>query len=901
MSEFEASPKSSKPIYVVLALLIIGGIAYFGWQAYTGSANYVAGQKLAEADGLAQSGRLGKAAALYAEVARGGSDRAADGAAKLKDLLAGPAGEAPPLEAAGILRAVVEVPNRDAIGDPCARGLELAERHAKDDPRGALQILDAVAGIAPDAKAHTARQRALLERAVAKHADDQVLAERLALIYDAEGKRAECEKLLAPHEAHLGESEGARVLAKAYADGGKLDKALPLLERYVEGRLKRLHAAEEAYTRAEDDAAKQVIKELQDGTAPGFDYNRHRAADEAAKKALIQEYLLGRIKDNPALKETSDALAREAVVVPAVLDLGIVRLRRAQELADPAARTAELKKAEETFLAIRTFAEKSDTYRLFLGQVTYWLGRPAEGRRLFDEVLKGNQRSPEMLLAVGRVLREVGAVAEARSLMEEAYNKEPEPAKKFAAARQRALLFVDLDDEIAWLQKSNTGSPDVKASLSLAQGQKALDEGKNEEAAKHLRDSIASLGAMPENSATLNNTALAYFSLYRVTGDARDVDRAGQMLDKALALEPGNSILLTNAASSIQEAAVRDLVGKAIDVNALKLGGRLDLFSYLYDDKNGREAFLERVRKHPSILKGLTYFDRLMVLAPKNPAGYAGAAAVYVYVRDAEGLRKLARRLEGADLDLADSIREALDYYAGKRDSKSKREAKAGLIAAEEAWKTAAKQGKKTVTYAVAASRLADKKMDLGQAGLDVNPDEIVTLAEEAYAAAPSSATRSHLIAALLFRASRALARQEPAYAEMVKRANRSAGSSFLIAVALSREGKPFEAARSNKDVQRAIALVKESATKFPDDPSPWWWVLLCRTDPDVAKKIAEGLRKDEISQASLTIGRRLAPVSASAALAEYWARLSAGEEAKALAVLKQCAARGVPLPFDVK
>ena len=44
-----------------------------------------------------------------------------------------------------------------------------------------------------------------------------------------------------------------------------------------------------------------------------------------------------------------------------------------------------------------------------------------------------------------------------------------------------------------------------------------------------------------------------------------------------------------------------------------------------------------------------------------------------------------------------------------------------------------------------------------------------------------------------------------------------------------------------------------------------------------------------------------LTPMSAAAAFTLYWARQSAGDEAAAVATLKELAGRGVPLPFDIK
>jgi hypothetical protein len=138
------------------------------------------------------------------------------------------------------------------------------------------------------------------------------------------------------------------------------------------------------------------------------------------------------------------------------LDLGLVLLRRGQVLNDPEARQRELEKAEKTFLAIRTTAGKTDEFRLSLGQVYYWLGKHADGRKLFDALLADKGRDSKTLGAVAQVLREVGAVSEARTLVEEAYDKETDPRQKAGMARSRAAMRRDLDDRIRWLERSFT-------------------------------------------------------------------------------------------------------------------------------------------------------------------------------------------------------------------------------------------------------------------------------------------------------------------------------------------------------------------------------------------------------------------------------------------------------------
>src|SRR5947209_16408349 len=105
------------------------------------------------------------------------------------------------------------------------------------------------------------------------------------------------------------------------------------------------------------------------------------------------------------------------------------------------------------------------------------MGRHEEGKKHFDDVLAKEQRSFEVLVGISSLLREIGAVDEARKLAEEAHGKGVETKKKFAAALLRAVMYKDLDDNIAWLEQCDPSEPQVKADLGTARGQQALRKG----------------------------------------------------------------------------------------------------------------------------------------------------------------------------------------------------------------------------------------------------------------------------------------------------------------------------------------------------------------------------------------------------------------------------------------
>lgn len=223
---------------------------------------------------------------------------------------------------------------------------------------------------------------------------------------------------------------------------------------------------------------------------------------------MVRRYIQARIKDDSRIAATREAPAGKSDVVPVALDLGIVMLRRAQEMSDPAARQAELEKAEKTFLAIRSAAGESDEYRLFLGQVYYWLGRHDEGRALFDELLLAKERNFETLLLVAEMLRQVGSEPEARTLAEEAYAATTEQVKKYQAAALRSLILRDVEDQIEWLRRAAPNDESTKVGLSWAMGRQALTEGRVDEAERNLREAVAMYDKPAETASSTSRAGI---------------------------------------------------------------------------------------------------------------------------------------------------------------------------------------------------------------------------------------------------------------------------------------------------------------------------------------------------------------------------------------------------------
>ena len=60
---------------------------------------------------------------------------------------------------------------------------------------------------------------------------------------------------------------------------------------------------------------------------------------------------------------------------------------------------------------------------------------------------------------------------------------------------------------------------------------------------------------MPESPASLNNSSNALMTLATLTGDSAAYERAGTLIARAAALDPGNSLTLTNASARLSRRA----------------------------------------------------------------------------------------------------------------------------------------------------------------------------------------------------------------------------------------------------------------------------------------------------------------------------------------------------------
>src|SRR5262249_29782812 len=154
----------------------------------------------------------------------------------------------------------------------------------------------------------------------------------------------------------------------------------------------------------------------------------------------------------------------------------------------------------------------------------------------------------------------------------------------------------------------------IQIDLNSSRGVKALREGNRELAAEYLRKAIAGYQTMPQNSTILNNWGLVYLDLYYATGNLADQDRGLALLEQAMTLSPGDSVLLMNITHLLITRAYMDVIADGIHFAILKESPGHAMLAHLYKDESERAALIQQLRQNEHMRKALMYLDKALLL-----------------------------------------------------------------------------------------------------------------------------------------------------------------------------------------------------------------------------------------------------------------------------------------------
>ncbi|MEE8106380.1 MAG: hypothetical protein V3T86_12665 [Planctomycetota bacterium] len=882
-------------LLVLFASLIFGGRAW--WNSHQADPEVRAANAMDDAAELLEENRIGEAAKIYRKVGVSGTLQALPARLAVVELVRKRIAGAPIDEAATVVTEAVALQKRYTSG--VLKGIRgdvvaVAETVAASNPANALRLLDLVSNVGEPTEPEQALRRRLLEQLVESEPRRLEYRAALALFCEQADELDRCRELLEPFRDKLGDSEGARILGQLDARDGKLDAALALLAPYVTPRLERLRRAQLEYADVWEAKSRAALRKLQAGDGPRSFYTAHELADEEEQGRLVDEQIAKELEDDWVLEENLEEFRAASAVVPAALDLGIVHLRRGQQMVLDQRKEALLE-AEKVFLATRAVSGHTNEYRLFLGQVYYWLGREQEGKALFDELLEANTRSSEIMMQVCSVLRELGAFHEACALAEEAYANEKSPIARQSIAFLRGLTGADADDQIAWLKKSDVDNPVVQAVLYSALGEKAQEKGDRAEAMRQFRAAIAAYAALPENAANHHNAALACTRLVGIEFDAAILDQAVDLFEKSLKMQPSSSLSMQALATACWTRAMAQIIGDRIDFRAARVGPSDSLLGFLYKTREGRDQLLARVHAHRDVRRALDLVGQARVVAPRNVGLIAYSAAYDTRLRNVDGLRRTLAALKRTPPDTGQHLEVALKSYTQEGAARSRVLANLAITFRRQALSELSSDVS-AETRAVALVWLA-AALGAGQmVGIEADPAEVTRLSEEAHQLVPSVTTENGLVQADLYAAHISLLRSEPAYRASAERLNGALFFRLQLAVALVRPGPAREAALKLPDLSRAAERIIAQTKAWPSGTDGEEWAVVQALHPDEARVMRGNY--SERNALTAEINGRLYPFEPSRAAELYLHYMMKGDTKAAMDAIKACAKAGTPAPF---
>ena len=439
------------------------------------------------------------------------------------------------------------------------------------------------------------------------------------------------------------------LLAQIWARLGRRIEAEDLLERQVERGLPQLQAARRAYLQKHRSIEQRLSRTADRGEAPPHLQKLLYGDDDEAARQAYGEWVREHLASDEVLAALRDDYARQATLVTVALDLGRMKLERANA-ASGAERSELLSQAERTFLAVQQESQGEPDYHISLGTVYYRLEKRPEGDREFAHVL--TLGDSVWALRVARAYRRLGLEAKAREICEKEYAS-GQAQSKDAAAALMFHLAESLEDRELWLGRVVSKSLGVKANLASLRAERAIRDGDESAAAKAYDEAYrlwASLGDV--DASALNNAALSLRNKFSYGGDIGDVHRSAKALERAARLDPDAPLIALNYLEALWTQARVEAFSKWIRPKEFQLEGST-AWSLIYAlHAGGEKAWVEQLLKAPLTTEIYGAGRRARTLAPARLAGYGferSAAGVTRDLATVQALLNTAQRSLPAD------------------------------------------------------------------------------------------------------------------------------------------------------------------------------------------------------------------------------------------------------------
>lgn len=715
----------------------------------------------------------------------------------------------------------------------------------------------------------------------------------LALLHEEFGRTEGAFDLLAPSADKLGSGEGARLYGHLLLEAGRAEEALPHLESYLANRTGEWNRESQQFQEEYQTARQRVFDELNLRGGPSGFKDRYDAANENAKQQMVEEYVTQQMAVDPRWLAAQKRYQKSGAIVPTIMDLGTARLRVAQAATDPAKRKDLLKGAEETFLSLRNVAGESDEFRLFLGQIYFWSSREAEGRKLFDELLEAKRRNLPTLVNRANIFREVGENNDATKLLDEAFPKATTPDEKATVVSIRSMLARSTDERIEWLSKAGDSSPGIAIKLAEARAEKAEETGDLKRARIYYHQALEGYRKQELNSASLNNSALIYRSLYRLDGRQEDFEKVAELLANAVDLQPANSILTSNASSAQMDVAVIRLVGNQVAPKLLQYDLGINSLRYLYQGEAQRSARVAAMQADPNFRKATTLLWDALLLSPKNIDLYSLGAGLFYWTGDEASLERLLAKANEQEFDFTGQQADVSRYLKGERDA----QLEINLRAQKERVKALRDSLEEPRSKALAMGLIAGVSVGNYAIGKPTGVEDWLPQLEAAAKEATCSRLDSSLESALEIAALEKLAAEDAECAAIIAADRRLIGASELLQLLVRAKGELGERVRRAPSVVAAREARFRNVERYPDSLSMDDWLSVEGLHLEADARLKKRLTASRIPKLVDQLRWKIQFRSAAAILAEYWDKSQAGDLAAARNLLPQLEAAGLKLP----
>ncbi|MES2921229.1 MAG: hypothetical protein V4819_06775 [Verrucomicrobiota bacterium] len=878
------------------SVAVILAIATAVQTAHTHSPEYRAGKAREKAVALASSGHPFEAAEVYQDLLREGIGSAAEwrgamSALVRKEISSGDAKRASAAVHYADLNKNVGRSPEPLIPDLADLALEAASKCA--DPADAEKILSSFRPETSDLTRVHQELRKALESLHGKQPDDQDVRIKLALIREEFGEVDGALDLLTPAAAKLADGEGARLYGHLLLGENRAEEALAHLERYLKRRTADWTRAGEMLQSTYDTARARELAALNTTGGPSGFRARYDAAGESEQQQMVEEYLSGQLAKDRVLLAARERYRKSTSVVPAIMDLGVARLRVAQAEKDVARRKEFLTSAEQAFLTLKSVAGESDEYRLFLGQIYFWSGRETAGRALFDELLVSKQRDLPTLYGLANVFRDLGESNDACKLLEEAFPKARNGNEKALVIGLRAILARSTDEKIEWLSKGDASTPGLEITLLEARGRKAEESGDVEQAKRCYYQALAGYEKQGRTSANLNNAALLYREIYQLDGKQADFEKAARLLSEAVELEPANSILAFNAASSLLDAAVIRVAGERVPAGLLQFDMGISSLQFLYGNESEKASVITELQADPNFRKSLGHFWEALLLSPKSTELYGWGVGVFHFIGDEAALERLLAKAVEQEFDFTGQKQDLDRYLKKERDAEIKTTfaAQGERIGKLEAGLKDSR-AKAMVQAPVTSIRLSGYAI-----GEDTKVDSWLADLRRAVEVAPSSRLRASVEAALEIAALEKLAKEDKECAGIIEADRRLLGSSHLLRLLVRARGDLGERVRKHPAVVAAREANYEVVNLFPSNFGFDDWLLAEGLHPEADSRLAALYAANKSEILTNRLGLEIQDHGPSVLFTLFWTKTLEGDVIGAKELLPQMQAAGLQLP----